>query len=243
LVTKCKCRFTFTHTVVKRYYEEQMANKPLPAKQARSRQTLKHLLTATAQILDEKGLEGATIPRIAARAGLTPGAVYRRFQDKDALMRTLSLEVLRSGLEHSEKVLTPDASAGKSLADLARHIVCTTLESHRKHAGLLRALHDFGKSHPNAAFRQSVDELEIRNFRCIARFVLLRREEIRHPHPESAVNFALMLVGFTMREILLLDAISRRWNPLLPKDDDTLVRELVRTFLAFLGAEMTENGV
>ena len=220
-----------------------MANKPLPAKQARSRQTLQQLLTATAQILDEKGLGGATIPRIAARAGLTPGAVYRRFQDKDALMRTLSLEVLRSAAERSEKVLTPDAAAGKSLADLARHIVCSTLESYRKHAGLLRALHDFGKSHPNAAFRQSVDELEIRNFRCVARFVLLRREEIRHPHPESAVNLALMLVGLTIREVLLLDAISRHWNPLLPKDDDALVRELVRSFLAYLGAEMTENGV
>ena len=220
-----------------------MANKPLPAKQARSRQTLKDLLTATAQILDEKGLEGATIPRIAARASLTPGAVYRRFQDKDALMRTLSLEVLRSAAERSEKVLTPDAAAGKSLADLARHIVSTTLESYRKHAGLLRALHDFGKSHPNAAFRQSVDEIEIRNYRCIARFVLSQREEIRHPHPESAVNFALMLVGLTIREVLLLDATSRLWNLLLPKDDDALVRELVRTFLAYLGAEMTENGV
>ena len=220
-----------------------MANQPLPAKQARSRETLKDLLKATAQILDEKGLEAATIPRIAARAGLTPGAVYRRFQDKDALLRTLSLEVLRSAAERSEKVLTPDAAAGKSLAGLARHIVSTTLESYRKHAGLLGALHDFGKSHPNAAFRQSVDELEIRNFRCIARFLLLRREEIRHPHPESAVNLALMLVGLTIREVLLLDAISRHWSPLLPKDDDALVRELVRSFLAYLGVEMTENGV
>ena len=220
-----------------------MANQPLPAKQARSRQTLKHLLMATAQILDEQGLEGATIPRIAARAGLTPGAVYRRFQDKDALMRTLSLEVLRSAAERSEKVLNPDAAAGKSLAGLARHIVSITLESYRKHAGLLRALHDFGRTHPNAGFRQSVEELEIRNFRCIARFVLLRREEIRHPHPESAVNLALMFVGLTIREVLLLDAVSRHWNPLLPKDDENLARELVRCFLAYLGAEMTENGV
>jgi len=220
-----------------------MANKPLPAKQARSRQTLKNLLTATVQILDEKGLAGATIPRIAARAGVTPGAVYRRFQDKDALMRTLSLEVLRSAAEHSEKVLTPDAAAGKSLAGLARHMVRTTLESHRKHAGLLRAIHDFGNSHPNAAFRQSLDELEIRNFRCVARFVLLRREEIRHPHPESAVNFALLLVGLTIREVLLLEAIWPLWRPLLPKDDDALVRELVGAFLAYLGVEMTEGGV
>jgi AcrR family transcriptional regulator len=220
-----------------------MANKPLPAKQARSRETLKRLVTAAAKILDEKGLKGATIPRIAARAGLTPGAVYRRFQDKDALMRTLSLEVFRSSAEHSERMLIPEAAAGKSLADLAWRIVRTTFESHRKHAGLLRALHDFAKSHPDASFRKSMDELEIRNLRCVARFVLTRREEIRHPEPEAAVNFALMLVGFTMREVLLLDAVSRGWAPLLPKDDDVLVRELVRAFLTYLGVEMTNKGL
>jgi len=213
-----------------------MANTPLPAKQARSRETLKRLLTAAAKILDAEGLKGATIPRIAARAGLTPGAVYRRFQDKDALMRTLSLEVLRSSADHSERTLVPEAAAGQSLADLAWRIVHTTFESYRKHAGLLSALHDFAKSHPNASFRKSMDEIEIRNLRCLARFVLTRREEIRHPDPEAAVHFALMLVGFTMREVLLLDAASRRWAPLLPKDDDVLVRELVRTFLTYLGA-------
>jgi hypothetical protein len=38
-------------------------------------------------------------------------------------------------------------------------------------------------------------------------------------------------------------ADRRRWHPLLPKDDDALVRELVRSFLAYLGAEMTANSV
>ena len=218
-----------------------MANRPLPAKQARSRETLKRLLSAAAKILDEEGLAGATIPRIAASAGLTPGAVYRRFQDKDTLMRTLSLEVLRSNAEHSERTLTPESAAGQSLADLARFLVRVTLESHREHAGLLRALHDFAVSHPNAAFRHSIDALEIRNFRCITRFVLTRREEIRHPDPTAAVNLALMMVGVTIREVVLLDAASRGWAPLLPKNDDVLMRELVRSFLAYLGAEIRES--
>lgn len=218
-----------------------MANKPLPAKQARSRETLKRLLGAAAKVLDEKGLKGATIPRIAASAGLTPGAVYRRFQDKDALMRTLSLEVLRSNVEHSEKMLTPEAAAGQSLAELAQFIIRVTLESHRKHAGLLRALRDFGLSHPNAAFRQSMDALEIRNLRCVAHFLLTRREEIRHPDSEAAVNFAVILMGVIIREIVLLDAVSRGWTPLLPKDDDALVRELLRTFLRYLCVEMADG--
>ena len=57
------------------------------------------------------------------------------------------------------------------------------------------------------------------------------------------MNFALLLVGLAIREVLLLEAIWPLWRPLLPKDDDALVRELVRTFLSYLGSEMTENGV
>jgi hypothetical protein len=41
---------------------------------------------------------------------------------------------------------------------------------------------------------------------------------------------------------LRLDNLTR-WHPLLPKDDDAVVRQSVRSFLAYLGAEMTENSV
>jgi AcrR family transcriptional regulator len=213
-----------------------MPSKPLAARQARSRETLKRLLSAAAEILDEKGLEAATIPRIAARAGLTPGAVYRRFKDKDALLRTLSLEVMRSSLAHTEALLTPDYAREKSLPEIAELVVRTTLESYRKHVGLLRALDEFGKSHPSAAFRRAVDELEVRNVRHVAGFVLSKRTQIRHPHPELAAPFALMLVGFTLREIIVLDTLSSTWSSLIPKNDEALVRELVRTFLRYLGA-------
>jgi hypothetical protein len=56
--------------------KEEM-KKPIAAQQARSRESLGRLLKAAAEILQEEGLEGATIPRIVARAGLSPGAVYR----------------------------------------------------------------------------------------------------------------------------------------------------------------------
>jgi len=60
-----------------------MANKTLAPQQARSRESLRKLLKAAAEVLGQHGLEGATIPRIAQHAGLTPGAIYRRFPDKD----------------------------------------------------------------------------------------------------------------------------------------------------------------
>ncbi|MFI5106681.1 MAG: TetR family transcriptional regulator, partial [Terriglobales bacterium] len=52
-----------------------MADTTLAPQQARSRESLRKLLKAAAEVLGQHGLEGATIPRIARHAGLTPGAI------------------------------------------------------------------------------------------------------------------------------------------------------------------------
>src|SRR5882757_1968191 len=66
----------------------------LEPQQARSRESLRKLLKAAAEVLGQHGVEGTTIPRIAAHAGLTPGAVYRRFPDKDALLEAVVIGIL-----------------------------------------------------------------------------------------------------------------------------------------------------
>lgn len=206
----------------------------LAPKQDRSRETLKRLLRAAAEILESKGLEGATIPHIAARAGLSPGAVYRRFRDKDALFRTLVLETLRAADKHSEERLSSDAARECAFPDMVRTVITTTLQSYRKHTRLLRAFTQFTRSHPSASFRKQADDLEVRNFRRVADHLLLKRAEIRHPDPELAVSFALMLVGLALREMVILDVLSPVWSPLMPKDDQQLAEELTRTFLSYV---------
>ena len=44
------------------------------------------IIGATLELLGEYGLEGTTISRIAATVGLTPGALYRHFQSRAALL-------------------------------------------------------------------------------------------------------------------------------------------------------------
>lgn len=202
--------------------------------QTRSRKTLIRLLQAAASLLEEKGLEGTTIPLIAARAGLSPGSVYRRFRDKDALLRILMLDSLRQSSQRTVELLTPQLAAQHSFPDLAKKVITITLQSYRKHAGLLRAFTQFARSHPSAAFRKQVDEIEVQNLRRVVDFLLIRRAEIRHPNPELAVPFALLLVGVTLREMVVLNLLSRSWVPLLPRDDDELREELTRAFLNYL---------
>src|SRR5438270_12921478 len=85
-----------------------VANKTLAPQQARSRESTRKLLKAAAEVLGQHGLEGATIPRIAQHAGLTPGAIYRRFPDKDALLETVIIGILERQDERLRMGLTPD---------------------------------------------------------------------------------------------------------------------------------------
>src|SRR6266536_2989870 len=111
----------------------------LPAHQDRSRKTLARLLKATAEVLNKEGLEGATVPRIAARAGLTPGTIYRRFPDKDALLREVCLRMLDQNYRNGKELLKPERWKDKPLAEMCRRVIEMTLQGHSVHRGLLRA--------------------------------------------------------------------------------------------------------
>jgi AcrR family transcriptional regulator len=212
-----------------------MAKKPYMVKQSRSRESLQRLLNATEGVLTERGLEGATIPRIAARAGLSPGAVYRRFPDKDALLQTVVLTVLEQNDESAKTQLTPELAEQVSLKQFAKQIIEKSLQEHRQNPTLKRSLDQYVITHPNVAFRKKVMKMNTRTIRRVADFLLLKRKEIKHPDPETAVSFALIQLAFTLRDTILLDTMSEDWSSLLPKDDDQLLRELTRAFLSYLG--------
>ena len=97
-----------------------MAKKTLAPQQERSRESLRKLQKATAEVLGQHGVEGTTIPRIAQHAGLTPGAIYRRFHDKDALLEATILGMLQRQEERMKVGLTPGRCRADPAAGLCR---------------------------------------------------------------------------------------------------------------------------
>lgn len=51
--------------------------------------TKDRILSAAKAVLEDEGIEGLTIRRVAQRAELSPMALYRHFADKDALLNAL----------------------------------------------------------------------------------------------------------------------------------------------------------
>jgi len=209
-----------------------MTSDALAPRQQRSRETLRRLLRATIGTLDRYGLAGATIPRIAAAAGVAPASVYRRFKDRDALFRAALLAALEESAAANRTRLRIDSFKKKTLEGVASALIAAIVEQYQTHPGLLRALIRFLESDSDEGFREKAVALLSGNFEMLADLILGFRREIDHPNPRRAVMFALLTVVTAVEE-RALEQVSM-WHHLLPISDRELRKELTRCFLAYL---------
>ena len=206
----------------------------LEPQQARSRRSLERLLDAARDTLARDGLKGATIPRIAARAKLSPAAVYRRFTDKDALLQEAILGFLVATNDAAAPALEPARFAATPLPAMAEQIIGSLIFSYRSNEKLLREILRYAMRQPGSAFWRRMDAIEKTTVDRLVHLMLLHRDRIRHPDPESAVRFGLMSVVFTMRDLMLLDPAGAKYLFGVEPDDRTLRKELTRMFLRYL---------
>jgi AcrR family transcriptional regulator len=218
-----------------------LANKTLAPQQERSRESLRKLQKATAEVLGQHGVDGTTIPRIAQHAGLTPGAIYRRFHDKDALLEATILGILERQDERMKTGLTPAAAGQIPLTVFADQVIGGMVLGYRVNGALLRAMRTFVQSRANTPFWKKACKLEVRAIEHVVELFLAHRKEIKHPDPRSAVAMALMIVISTLFEIVVMPTHLGPMKGFLPKDDQALKRELVRAFLSYLGVEQKKN--
>jgi AcrR family transcriptional regulator len=211
------------------------AKKTLEPQQERSRESERKLLKAAAEVLGQHGVDGATIPRIARHAGLTPGAVYRRFRDKDELLETTILGILERQDERTKVGLAPKAAAQIPLPVFADQIIGSMVISYRANAALLRAMRQFVQGRAHTEFWTKASVLELRAFRRVVDLFVVHRGEIKHLQPKMAVALGLMTVISTLFELVVQPQEPSLYKGLWPQDDRTLKKELVRAFLNYLG--------
>jgi AcrR family transcriptional regulator len=213
----------------------------LPAnlpKQARSRLTLHRLLSAAEALLEHGGLEAATVPAIAKAAGVSVGVVYRRFPDKDMLLRAVYERFFTTLSEQNLARLSSVGAMQLPLPSLARGIVLGIAEGYRRKRGLLRALSQYAKTHPDPAFRKVAQRMNRATMNAIVALLLSRREEIRHPDPETAIEFGLITVAAVLHAVILDE--ERLQGLRAPRNAD---EELVKMFLAYLETNPTSRAL
>ena len=202
-----------------------------PAQQKRSQGTFDKLVNATARVLDRDGLDATTVPRIAAEAKLAPASIYRRFADKDDLLRAAFLRILEAA-HTANATLVRDMVARQTLQDTVDALIGVLLKQYREHPKLLTALVRMLESQPDSAFAREVMRLDSANLAQLADQLLAHRTSIRHPDPERAVRFAVLSASSSI-ELAALGEVSL-WRVALPVSDKTFAAELSRQMMAYL---------
>jgi AcrR family transcriptional regulator len=208
----------------------------LAPQQQRSRETLARLLKATIAMLEEHGLDGSTIPRIAAAASVAPASVYRRFRDRDALYRAALMDALEKSAAASRKTLRIESFEDQTLEGVVGQLVAITMQQYRSQPGIMRALTRFIENDSDEEFRSNALAIVAGNFERIIDMLLAFRSQIAHPNPRRAITFGLLTMA-TIIEVRALEQVSM-WHELMPISDRQLQAEVTRNFLAYLRSPM-----
>ena len=156
--------------------------------------------------------------------------------DLDALLETVIIGILKRQDERLRMMLTPAMARQIPLAVFAEQLINNMLIGYRANAALLRALRKFTQGRDHTSFYRKVTRLEMRSYQYLVELFLVHRKEVKHPDPQMAVSFALMMLASTLIELILVDHDMKNWQTVIPKDNQSLKRELLRSFLSYLGS-------
>jgi len=204
-----------------------------PPRQTRSQETLNRVLDAAERVLEEKSFTETTVAEIMERAGVTVGAFYRRFADKDALLYLLDQRFFCEIRQRGDDLLDAERWRGASVADILSAFASAAVEIYTTKRGIIRGL--FLRARVDPVIQATAREL---NAQMIERLRVLlceasRREEIAHPDPDRAIALGLVMFVGALRETTVF---GETW-PDLVLVGTNLREELARLYLSYLCAE------
>jgi AcrR family transcriptional regulator len=203
-----------------------------PPQQARSQKTLERILVAAETLIIEKGVEATTVTEIARTAKSSVGAFYARFNDKEALLRTLIERFTGQAIATVDDILQPHRWEGIPFEQVIHQCVSFMLRIFHERRWLIvgftvRAAKNPGISEYGERLGSSVAER-------VYQLIEARNEPVSHPNPRAAVDFAVWMV----LSALEARALYRSELSVLIADE-VISAELTRMALAYLGIDVS----
>jgi AcrR family transcriptional regulator len=158
---------------------------PGPRRQSRGARTRGALLDAAEVLILEGGCEAATITAISARAGVSVGALYHHFTDREALLRAVFDRAIDAYAAASREAAAPGRWAGASVIDLLGGYIDFMLAMGARKAASPSVVPLVLAEHPE--WRPRLTAMQAEGRRHVARLILHRRDQIEHADPDMAV--------------------------------------------------------
>ena len=203
-------------------------------KQDRSQRTTAKIRTAALEAFAEERFDVVSVSDLAKRAGVSVGGFYARFKNKDALLHALDECMLDEMLQSVRRAMDPDRLDGATLADVVEAYVRPMVRFFVRRRSVARQIVIRARTTQDAGFLERIQQFNAEAHGLFEARLLERRREIRCPDPETAIQFAIMMISAAAREAVLFG--ERKMN-LSTVRGRALVESLVRAFLAYLGVK------
>ena len=211
---------------LRRKSDDQVERWSRPVQQARSRETRDRLIAAAERVFADKGYEGARIADIAKEAGCSVGAVYVRFQDKDALFVGIAEAFAAESAAQIAQAVREAAPGGPE--KFLRRFIRDTARQFSTHKGLFRAIME--RSFGNEAAMKPVVEMRTRIAGMIEDVLRPSFKGRRGELPLAVRVVSQMVFGFLFNTVL---------NPFSPTRNEgpRAIAELETAVLRYLQLE------
>ncbi|WP_109488037.1 TetR/AcrR family transcriptional regulator [Occallatibacter savannae] len=182
---------------------EQTPPQPPRTKGDKRERTRATLLEAARQLIREKGHDGATLEAIAERAGMTTGAIYGNFKNREDLFIALAQAYWAP--------IKPKVKPGATLADLMRAVADATIAAiSERESVVVGRLTGMAYAISNEEMRQRVLAVTRESYAFGEEWIssVLAPDQL----PMSAGQFVrvlhVMIEGFTFQRLLTPELIS-----------------------------------
>jgi AcrR family transcriptional regulator len=205
-----------------------------PPKQRRSRESYERVLDAAHALLEENGFEGFTAQEVAVRSGVSIGAIYERFGNKETLLRAVHQRLMDSMSEANAAAEAGAASVDGAAAAITVSIagMARVMNDNRK---VLRAFMHLGAVDTVISARGS--EASIALSKDFKRSLTPYAGEFRHPRPAIALDVAFRIVYSTLARQVMYGPVFESDHRLSWK---RLVDELSAACAAYLLCTVTD---
>jgi len=166
-----------------------------PAYQDRSRRTREKIVTALDAALKEKPFDQVSVAEIAQRAGIAVGTVYRRFENKDALIPVI-FEIYKTRVE---AMLDGDSAVevepNEGLRSVLQKVMRKTWTICAREAHLLRAVHLYARLKPELANGEDWKKYEQASAQSIAMIINHYAAQVKRKKLKRASAFVTYMIN------------------------------------------------